>query len=167
MAIVTSIGASQNFGLRTQVPIKPINKLQTLVCGKVAKASLGNASAPVPLAAIQAHTFSVSPTGAGQVYTLPTASDLLSGFGKNIDTGIPKFVAGDAISFEVVNRGPFPCGLASNATGGDGTVVTCSTGSSSAFAGSAPVGKITRVHLEWTAVNGGVNGATGTYTIYQ
>ena len=170
MSLITSSSASANFNVRT--PAGATNKLQGATTSKIIKQDVGNAGAAIPPSFLLNHTIVVSPTGANQTYTLPTASAILAEFGKSIDTGVPKLAAGNSLVVRVVNRGGYPAYIASNPTGGDGSAIISYTGSATGiggpgFTGSvAPVGKLTTIYLEWLAVNGGVNGATGQYTIY-
>lgn len=172
MSLVTSSQANSNFGVKTQIPTVGANRAPALTSGKIIRQNVGSAGAAIPPSFLLNHTIVVSPTGASQTYTLPTASQILSEFGKSIDTGVPKLVTGDSIRFKIVNRGNSPAYIATNPTGGDGTAIICYTGSSTGwggfgFTGSVtPVGKQTTLYLEWLSVSGGINGATGVYTIY-
>ncbi len=172
MALVTSSSSSTNFGVKSQNPVVPANRMPPLTTGKVIKQNVGASGSAIPPSFVLGHTIVVSPTGPSQTYTLPTASAILSEYGKSIDTGIPKLAAGDSLIIRVVNRGAAPAIIASNPTGGDGTAIICYTGSATGvggpgFTGSVtPVGKLTTLYLEWLQVNGGVNGSTGYYSIY-
>ena len=171
-----SYSATQNvnFGVRTQFPVIPSNRSAPLVTGRITKQDMGPAGTSIPPGAILGNTIVVSPTGANQTYTLPTASSILSEFGKSIDTGVPKLSVGDSHIIRIVNRGTAPAYVASNPTGGDGTAIIVNNGgatgnytSSYAYTGTVvPVGHLTSIYLEWLQVNGGVQGATGFYTIY-
>ena len=170
MSLVTSTFANPNFTVRTSGTAS--NKTRPLTVGKVIKQSVGATSSAVPVSALLNHTITVVPTTANQTFTLPTAAQLLSQFGKSTDTGVPKLAAGDSLVFNVVNRGSQAAYIASNPTGGDGTAIIAYTGASAQVSGAAftgavaPVGKITPVYLEWLQVSGGVVGATGLYTLY-
>lgn len=172
MSLITSSSANANFGVRNQIPTVPANRAPPLSSGKIIKQNVGAAGTNIPPSFVLNHTIVVSPTGASQTYTLPTASAILSEFGKSIDTGVPKIAAGDSLILRVVNRGSSPAYIASNPTGGDGTAIIAYTGASTGVGGPlftgavAPVGKLTTLYLEWLQVSGGVNGSTGLYTIY-
>jgi hypothetical protein len=173
MSLVTSSQASSNFGVKNQILTTPTNRAPPLVTGKIIKTNVGTTSAAIPPVAILGHTITVSPASASQIYTLPTASAILAEFGKSIDTGVPKLAAGDSHIIRIVNRGAAPAIILSNPTGGDGTAILAYTGSATGIGGVGftgtvfPVGKLTTLYLEWLQVSGGVNGATGLYTIYQ
>ena len=110
---------------------------------------------------------SVTPSSVGQNYTLPTASQILQVFGRNLESGIPRFGPGTIMELQVINRGTYTCALVSNPTGGDGTAVLCYTGAYGLGTGVVPLaGYPTHVYLEWIQVYGGPNGATGYYSIY-
>lgn len=172
MSLITSSSASTNFGVKTQIPSVPANRTPALTTGRVFKQNLGTAGTAIPPAYVLGHTIVVSPSTGLQTYTLPTASAILAEFGKSIDTGVPKISVGDSLVLRVVNRGSSAAFIASNPTGGDGTAIIAYTGSSAAVSGAqytgsvVPVGKLTTLYLEWLQVNGGVNGATGLYTVY-
>lgn len=169
MSLITSSSANPNFGVRNQIPIIPANRAPPLSSGKIVKQDVGTAGAAIPPSFLLNHTIVVSPTGANQTYTLPTASAILSEFGKSIDTGVPKLAAGDSIILHVANRGSDPAYIASNPTGGDGSAAIAYAGSSTGIYSTGavtPVGKLTTLYLEWLQVNGGVNGSTGLYTVF-
>ena len=153
-----------NFSIKT--PVVPFNptKEPFLTSGIADSYSQGTTSATISSGSLLGQTLLIHPSAGGQTYTLPTASSILNTFGRSIDTGIPRTSVGNMLVFNVVNRSQFPATLACNTTGGDGSAITCGTGSF----GSTPLqwGKITPVYLEWLAVSGGLDGATGQYTIY-
>src|SRR6185437_6143144 len=170
MSLITSSSASTNFNVRNSGTAT--NKIAASTCTKVIKQDVGAVGTNIPPSFMLNHTITVSPTGANQTYTLPTASAILAEFGKSNDTGVPKLAVGNSLMLRIVNRGGFPAYIATNPTGGDGTAIVAYTGSSTGIAGPgftgsvSPVGKLTTIYLEWLQVNGGVNGATGQYTIY-
>lgn len=172
MSLITTSQANANFGVKTQIPTVPANRAPPLVTGRVIGQSAGTSGTAIPPSFLMNHTIVVAPTAANQTYTLPTASAILSEFGKSIDTGVPKLAVGDSLILRVVNRGAAPAYILSNPTGGDGTALIAYTGSATGNAGPGftgsvtPVGHLSTLYLEWLQVNGGVNGATGLYTIY-
>lgn len=138
---------------------------------KVAKQNVGAVGVVIPTSFLTSHTIVVAPTTVNQTYTLPTASAILSQFGKS-GSGVPKLVAGDSLVLQVVNRGAFPAYIASNPVGGDGTAIISYTGAASVSSGPlytgamVPSGKLTTVYLEWLEVHSSSAGATGYYTVF-
>ena len=175
MSLITSNATTtqSNFGVRNPIPPYIPNRSSPLHSGVAFKENMGASSVAIPPSAVLGHTIVVSPSVANQTYTLPTASSMLYEFGRSIDTGIPKTSVGNMLVFNVVNRGNFPAYIACNPSGGDGTAVVAYQGGVTGSAGPSytgsvvPVGRITPVYLEWLQVNGGVNGATGQYTLYN
>jgi len=171
--IVTSVNSKPNFKVRNSVVQNPPSNNFNLHSGVVLKNDLGATGKAIPASLVLGHTIIVSPVTASQTYTLPTASSLLSEFGRSIDTGVPTTRAGNMIVFNVVNRGTSPAYIKSNTVGGDGTAIIAYNGGVVDAAGpsytgaTVPVGKITPVYLEWLSVSGGLDGATGTYTLYN
>lgn len=175
MSLITANATTtqSNFGVRTPIPPYIPNRSSPLHSGVAFKENMGVSSTAIPASAVLGHTIVVSPTTANQTYTLPTASSMLYEFGRSIDTGIPKTSVGNMLVFNIVNRGTLPAYIASNPTGGDGSAIVAYNGgitgtTGPSYTGSVvPVGHITPVYLEWLQVNGGVNGATGQYTLYN
>jgi len=175
MSLITSNATTTqlNFSVRTPLPPYVPNRSSPLHSGVALKEDLGASSTAIPAAAILGHTIVVSPTTAGQVYTLPTAASMLYEFGRSIDTGVPKTGVGNMIVLNVVNRGTLPAYIACNPTGGDGSAIIAYNGgvisaTGPSYTGSiVPKGHITPVYMEWLQVSGGVNGATGQYTLYN
>lgn len=170
---MSSSSSNLSFGVRNPVGIVNINRAPPATCFRITKADMGATGTTITPNFIDNHTIVVSPSTAGQVYTLPSASLILSEFGKNVDTGIPKLGVGDSLLVDIVNRGNNPAVIAtaSAANGGDGTQLVCATGSAGiqgvGFTGAViPRGRLTTLTLEFLEVNGSVAGATGLYTIY-
>lgn len=175
MSLITTNATltQSNFSVRTPIPPYIPNRNPPLHSGVVSKDDMGATSASISATAVLGHTIVVSPTTAGQVYTLPTASSLLYEFGRSPDTGVAKTAVGNMVVFNVVNRGTLPAYIACNATGGDGSAIIAYNGgvisaTGPSYTGSVvPKGHITPVYMEWLQVNSGVNGATGQYTLYN
>jgi hypothetical protein len=162
-----------SFSVRTPIPPYNPNRTPPLRSGVAIKDDLGAVSTAIPAPVLLGHTIVVSPTTLGQVYTLPSASSILYEFGRSNDTGVPKTGVGNMLVLNVVNRGTVGALIATNAVGGDGTVLVAynggvPVGGGASYTGAAlPKGRITPLYLEWLQVSGGVNGATGQYTIYN
>jgi len=144
---------------------------QVLTTGQVNKQNCGTTTS-IPDEFMLGNTITVTPTAANTTYVLPTASDILAVFGKDVTTGVPKLTTGDSLPLRFINKGSVPCYLATNPTGGDGSACilyngyTGMTGFVSYTGAVVPAGKITPVFLEFTNVSGSTLGATGSYTIY-
>lgn len=162
-----------NFSIRNPIPPYVPNRAPPLHSGVAIQNDVGAVTTNISAAALLGHTIVVSPTTAGQTFTLPTASSILYEFGRSIDTGVPKTAPGNMLVFNVVNRGTLPAYIASNPTGGDGSAIIAYNGGVISATGPSytgavvPVGKITPVYMEWLQVSGGVNGSTGQYTLYN
>lgn len=168
MALVTSTSSQLNFGIKQTANQSRANRTAPAVTSKIIRQSVGNTGAAIPLTFILGDTIVISPSTVNQTYTLPSASQILSEFGKSIDTGVPKLAAGDCLQLKIVNRGAFAGYILTSPTGGDGSALLAYTGGAAASTGAIAIsGKLTTMYLELTAVNGGVNGATGAYTIYM
>ncbi len=143
-----------------------------MTTGQVNRQNIG-AVAAIPASVLLGNTITVTPTAASTTYSLPTASDILTAFGKDITTGVPKLTTGDSLPLRFVNKGVHNAFIACSTTGGDGTAViayapgTNPLAFASASGATAHVGKVTDLFLEFTNVSGGVGGATGSYTIYS
>src|SRR6266576_1087225 len=97
---------SLNFNVKTPSNTPLVSNRQgPLVTGRISKAGQGNVTGPISVGGFLNHTIVVSPQTVNQTYTLPTASQILSEFGKSIDTGVPKLNVGDSHILRVVNRG--------------------------------------------------------------
>lgn len=142
-----------------------------LTTGQINKQNCGTTTA-IPDDFLLGNTITVTPATVNTTYFLPTASEILTAFGKDISTGVPKLSRGDTLPLKFVNRGTFPAYLSCNPTGGDGSAIIMYQGGAETSAltsttGSVtPVGKITNIFLEFTNVSGSLGGATGSYTIY-
>jgi hypothetical protein len=120
---------------------------------------LGPVSVAIKPIALAAPCMSMAPASAAQVYTLPTAAQILQVFGRNMESGKSRMYAGTVMELQFMNRGAFPCTVSATAAGGDGSYITCATGD-----GYSGMG--TKIFLEFTSVSSGLNGCTGDYVIY-
>lgn len=170
MSLVTRNATTNqsNFIIRRAIPSASPNREPPRATGHILKDDMGSVSADIKAGAVLGHTIVISPSGANQTYTLPTATSLLNAYGKSIDTGVCKTATGNMIKLDIINRGTFPAYIASNTTGGDGSAMVCYPGGSTqSFTGSVtPIGNLTNIYLEWRSVNSGVAGATGVYSVY-
>lgn len=175
MASSASISTLKNLKIRGESQYLSPNRAPSLVTGHIngMNQNQGSVSALIPATALQGHTISLSPTGANQVFTLPTAAQILYEYGVGIDSQVPKLVVGSQHLIHFNNRGTSPAYLASSNTGGDGSALILNNAAavSSSYTGTVvPVGLSTPVYLEWLQVSPGSiggNGATGLYTIYS
>lgn len=167
-----------NFSIKNSTSRVPLQgALNVLLTGQV---NMQNVSAITPATTnipdqfILGDTIVVAPTTANTTFTLPSASDILNIFGKDINTGVPKLTKGDALPLRFINKGTQNAYLKTG-TGGDGSAVILYNGAAVynanatfpiASTGAANIAHITQVQLEFTEVNGSLGGATGAYTIY-
>ena len=175
MALINNtFSATQNtnFGVRTPVQFLAPNRSAPLVTGRIIKQDMGPVGTAIPAGAVLGNTIVVSPTGALQTYTLPTASSILLEYGRNINTGIANLSVGDIIPLHIINRGTSPAFIVSNPSGSDNTAAIIYAGGVTGAAGPnftgsvVPIGHGTNVFLEWLQVSSSVNGSTGQYSIY-
>lgn len=148
-----------NFGVRVPIVSNPVNRAPHAQVVKVgAGRVITDAVAEISTSDLLNHTVHIHATGS-RTYRLPPASEILSLFGKNIDSGAAKLTAGSSLVFEVVNHSASTGAIVLCATAGDG-------GDSSNVEVAAYTAPRTRnagvVHLEFT----NVSGSTGSYTIY-
>lgn len=168
MSLVVSNNRLQtNFSI--QRPVVPIISNKCTPEGPIMyhRQDIGSSGTTISAVQLAGQCLSVIPGTSGQTYTLPTASQILQVFGRNIDSGLSRIVPGTIMEFKFVNRGSFTCAIAGNPTGSDGSAVICYTGAAGLGTGVVALsGLPTRICLEWLQVNSGTNGATGLYTIY-
>ena len=135
------------------------NRLHALSTPIYHRQELGPVSATIKPITLAAPCMSMVPISAAQVYTLPTAAQILQVFGRNLESGQSRLYAGTVMELQFMNRGAFPCEVSSNTTGGGGAAIVCATGD-----GYGGMG--TKIFLEFTSVSSGLNGCTGDYVIY-
>jgi hypothetical protein len=162
------------FGVKSQNSTHPSNKSPPLVTGTINAINLGAVSAPISSNVFNGHTLSCAPVTAGQVYTLPTAAQILSEYGINLDSGIPKLTAGAMHNIHIINKGTSSAFVASNPTGGDGSAIIAYSPTGGSFNGlplstgaTVPLGKLTNIYILWTNVASGASGYSGSYSVFQ
>jgi hypothetical protein len=161
------------FSVKTPSPVVHLNRTAPAVVQKIiqAAAPTGVADgsvrsvATIPVSSLAGNTIFVSPSSdSTDSFILPTASEILSVFGRSVDTGAAKLSTGDCLRYTVVNK--------SSATGAfiypGQTGADSSTGSIEAPTGGSDgaIGFGTDFILEFTNVGSSLSGATGSYIIY-
>lgn len=162
-----SLTPNLHFAIQNPVPVVTSSKLPVASSARNSFNDLGATGAEINPALLASSTIVVRPT-AIQTYTLPSASDIISIFGIDVDTGIPRISTGQSIKLNVINKGTAPAYILSGPTGGDGTAIIAFTGAANASnaTGSTPHGKVTPLTIEFTSVSSSLLGATGAYTVY-
>ncbi len=173
---VNFVNTPQNFAVRQPAVVIRPNKAQGLVTGRVSVQTCGTGSSSIPVNWLVNDTLVVTPLTAGQSFGLPSAQQILSEFGDQLN--VPSVAAGDQLHLTVVNKGSFPCYIAATGSGGDGSIaIVYPAAGQAGFTGSygpsytgsvTPVGRTANLVIEWLQVNAGSTtaNATGLYTIY-
>ena len=169
---------NSTFSVKTPSPsfINALNTLPHEVIDRTTNIGLGNTGTAIPTSYLVAGNVFISPTGVGNVYTLPTAAQILATFGQPL--GVPNLQPNDVLIFHVINNGLWPAAVVTSTTGGDGSAVWCQPASatgvgSGGYTGALGLGHGTPVYIQITAVspgnvtNGLIVSATGSYTIYS
>ena len=156
MAFYSSSNTNQtNLSVVSSTSSSNANRLQALPVPVYHRQELGPSSVAIRPIVLAAPCISMTPSTAGQTYTLPSAAQILQVFGRNLESGHSRLYAGSILDLQFVNRsGLFTCNVSSAATGGDSKTIIC------------PVYSGTKVFLEFTSVSSGLNGCTGDYIIY-
>ncbi len=130
--------------------------------------NLGAIGTNIPPVAAVGGAIRIAPVTANQVYVLPSFSNLLKQFGSNLDTGLPRAAVGDIVKFQVFNTGTSTATVysATGTDGGDGTAAIARATTANAYTGAVQTAHVTDVYLQFTAVNSGALGSTGTYTVF-
>ncbi len=182
---VSFINPPQNFGIKVPAPFVPFNRQPLATSVHVSPLSLGNTGAAIPLGCVASNTVVVSPSSASpnNVYTLPTAQQILAEYGEPL--GATKLQAGDIIYLNIVNSGAFAAQIAAG-TGSTGAIaliaysqnsVTGATNFNNYTGSIAPLALGQTMGIQFTSVSqGNVNNiggsnvayaqATGTYSIF-
>ena len=161
MSFVSSNNLNQvNFAVVGSTSSVGPNRLKSACVPVSHRQDLGATGTVIPSLYLSGPCISMVPATGTQDYTFPAATQMLQVFGRNLDSGVSRIAPGTVMEFQFINRGTEACTVTASGTGGDSTSVACATGGSN-------IGKKTGVFLEWIAVNSGMGGCTGTYTIYS
>lgn len=160
MSFVSSNNLNQtNFSVMGSTSSVGPNRMRSDVIPVSHRQDLGATGITIPPIYLCGPCISMVPQLASQSFAFPSAAQMLQLFGRNLETGLSRIAPGTVMEFQFINRGAVPCEVVASGTGGDSSLVACATGAGN-------LGKGTKVFLEWIAVNSGLNGCTGEYTIY-
>ena len=160
------------FGVKTPSPLLHADRAPPATVQKIVKSpypagvaagSLNRAVPNIPATSLLGTTLFVAPGTSTDTFVLPTASQILSAFGRSTNTGVSSISTGDCLRYSVVNRSVTAGVLYSGQSGIDSATgsVAISTGGA-----SGATGKATDFFLEFTNVGSSLAGVTGSYMIY-